>query len=98
MVVVGVTAKSLGHDFTDLALYHNSNHQQRCIHRENEATSIKVNFDLTLPLIIHWGGKLLPDINGSAKVDQLPMLVADHGVSKSLVVLKIYIWNWQHSS
>ena len=53
------------------------------------AESIRVNFDQTVPLIIHWDGKLLKDITGNEKVDRLPVLVSGQGVSQLLAVPKI---------
>ena len=85
MMVVGETAKSLGHDLTYIALNRSSVHQQRH-HRKNVAESIRVNFDQTVPLIIHWDGKLRKD---NEKVDPLTVLVSGQGVSQLLAVPKI---------
>jgi len=42
-----------------------------------------------VPLVVHWDGKLLPDISGNhEKVDRLPILVSGRGVERLLNVPK----------
>ena len=39
--------------------------------------------------MVHWDGKLLPDLTGKSKVDRLPVLVSKKGVSQLLTVAKL---------
>ncbi|KAG0696641.1 hypothetical protein GWK47_026471 [Chionoecetes opilio] len=40
-------------------------------------------------LVVHWDGKLIPDLTGKKKVDRLPILVSFRGKSKLLEVPKL---------
>src|SRR6218665_2556577 len=57
--------------------------------RANFAASIKNDFAVKVPLVVHWDGKLLQDITGKEHVDRLPVLVSGHGVNKLLGVPKL---------
>lgn len=56
----------------------------RC--RMEAAQNIKTSFCASLPLTIHWDGKLLPDITGHERVDRLPVIVSAGGKSQLLGV------------
>ena len=43
----------------------------------------------SVPLIVHWDGKLLQDLTGREHVYRMPVLVSDHGVNKLLGVPKL---------
>src|SRR6218665_2537512 len=43
----------------------------------------------SVPLVVHWDGKLLQDLTGKEHVDRLPVLVSGHGVNKLLGVPKL---------
>src|SRR6218665_102077 len=43
----------------------------------------------SVPLVVHWDGKLLQDLTGKEHVDRLPVLVSGHGVNKLLGVSKL---------
>ena len=50
----------------------------------------KDSFMPECPLLLHWDGKLLPDIAGSKEtVDRIALLVTGNGVEKLLAVAKI---------
>jgi len=42
-----------------------------------------------VPLVVHWDGKLLPDLTGKEKVDRLPVLVSGKGISQLFTVAKL---------
>lgn len=83
MMIVSETAKSLGHNIEDLTLNRSSIRRKRRQDRQSEAKYIQDTFDPTVPLTVHWDGKLLPDLTGSEKVDRLPVIVSGYGVSHS---------------
>ena len=55
-------------------------------HSSDEIAEIKDSFAPDVPLIVHWDGKLLPDLTGKEKVDRLPVLVSGEGTMKLLSV------------
>jgi hypothetical protein len=89
MSVVGETARSLGHEVHNLALNRSSIRRLRQKHRQQRAKQIKEEFKVGVPLVIHWDGKLLPDLTGKEKVDRLPVIVSGEGVSQLLAVPKL---------
>lgn len=56
---------------------------------ERHCSRIPKKFDPQLPLIVHWEGKLLPDLTGSENVNLLIVLVSDNGHGQLLAVPKI---------
>ena len=60
--------------------------------REALATEIKDTFRPQVPLIIHWGGKIMEECSlpGQETVDCLPVLVSGQDVVKLLVVPKLH--------
>src|SRR6218665_1751668 len=63
----------------------------RMKHREVFSAEVKATFDPVVPLILHWGGKIIEDITspGKKKVDRLPILVSGQNVVKLLYVPKL---------
>ncbi|GBP30653.1 hypothetical protein EVAR_76198_1 [Eumeta japonica] len=57
--------------------------------RTDYNSNIKKKFDIDSPLIVHWDGKLMPDITGKKKVERLPILVSSNGCEKLLGVPKL---------
>ena len=53
------------------------------------AENLKAEFKPTVPLTIHWDGKLLEDISSKKIVDRLPILVSRLGVDQLLCVPKL---------
>ncbi|GBN16136.1 hypothetical protein AVEN_70530-1 [Araneus ventricosus] len=37
-----------------------------------------------VPFIVHWDGKLLPELTGKEKIDMLPIIISGKGVSQML--------------
>lgn len=87
--VIAETAKSLGQNIDALALNRDSIRRQRIEHRIQRSANIKAEFHSNVPLVVHWDGKMIPDLIGKEKVDRLPVLVSGKGVSQLLSVAKL---------
>ena len=88
VMVIGETARSLGQGIQPLILNRSSIRLQQQKHRKVTADRIKRQFP-QYPLIVHWDGKLIPDITGSKTVDRLPVLVTTNGHAQLLAVPKL---------
>ena len=87
--VAGAVAKALGHDIGDITLSRRSVRRSRMEGRREAAAAEEDDFSLKGPLLLHWDGKLLPDIDGSKKnVDRIAVLVTGNGEEKLLGVPK----------
>ena len=53
------------------------------------AEAAKDDFMPDCPLVVHWDGKILPEITGRGKTDRLPVLVSGDGFEKLLGVPKL---------
>ena len=90
LFVVGTVAQALGHSLKDLLLSYSTIRRERRSVREALTTVDKVDFSPDDSLLLHWDGKLLPDINGGKKkVDRIAILVTGGGVEKLMGVPKI---------
>jgi hypothetical protein len=90
MFVVASVAKALGHPVKDLALSRSTIRRSRMSTRKHVCQTDKEAFTTQCPLILHWDGKLLPDIAGSKEtVDRIVVVVTGDGVEKLLAVPKI---------
>lgn len=87
--ILAETARSLGHDISTYSVNPESIRTARLQFREQTAQSGKANFDPSVPLAVHWDGKMLPDITGSEQVDRLPVLVSGFHVEQLLGVPKL---------
>ena len=87
--VLTAAARSLGHDPEELVINRESFRKSRMRLRRDKAGEIKAAFSPTVPLTVHWDGKIVPDIDGGPAVDRLPVLVSGDGVSKLLAVPKL---------
>ena len=87
--VIAETAKSLGQNINELALNRDSIRRQRVEHRIQRSANLKAKFHSNVPLVVHWDGKLIPDLIGKEQVDRLPVLVSGKGVSQLLTVAKL---------
>jgi len=86
--VIGTVAKALGHDISSVTLPRNSIRRSRFRNREKPAI-VEQEFIHNTPLL-HWDGKLLPDITGSKEtVDRIAVLVTGGGEEMLLGVPKI---------
>lgn len=69
-------AAALGHDPRELPLSRSTIQRERKEARQTIFQSIKESTAFDDPVIVHWDGKILPDILGTDKVDRLPVLVS----------------------
>jgi len=87
--VTGTVSKALGHDISSMTLSRSSIGRSRCRNREKQA-SVEQEFIHITPLLLHWDGKLLPNITGSKEtVDRIAVLVTAGGGVMLLGVPKI---------
>ena len=92
MFVVGAVSQALGVNLADVALSRNTITRARAASRKTVATDTKSKFiaDADRPLLLHWDGKLLPDIAGSKTlVDRVAILVTSGKTEQLLAVPKI---------
>jgi hypothetical protein len=62
MFVVASVAKALGHPLNDLTLSRSSIRRARMTTRKEVSETVKEYFSTEYPLLLHWDGKMLPDI------------------------------------
>ncbi|XP_076060300.1 uncharacterized protein LOC143036625 [Oratosquilla oratoria] len=94
---LGAQAKSIGIDIEQITLSQSSIYRYRKKNREEAATSIKADIMTRIPrdtpLVLHWDGKLLPDItvasSGREKAERIAILASGDGVEFLLGVPKI---------
>lgn len=90
MHILTQTARSLGQDVGDLIVNRSTIRRKRLQHRSSRAAEILSNFKPKSALIVHWDGKLMPDLTGHGDhVDRLPVLVSGIGASQLLAVPKL---------
>ena len=90
MFVVASVAKALGHPLADLTLSRSTIRRSRMSTRKHVTQNDKDNFSIEFLLLLHWDGKLLPDITGSKEtVDRIAVIVTGNGLEKLLAVPKI---------
>ena len=89
MFVVSAVAQALGHDLSDV-LSRSSIQRARQTFREDAAVNEQASFLPDRPLLLHWDGKLLPDITGQKElVDRVAVLVTGGEIEQLLAVPKI---------
>ena len=86
--IVGTVAKALGHDLSTMTLSRSSMRHAHYRNHEIQAT-VEQEFIRSKPLL-HWDGKLLPDITGSKEtVDRIAVLATGGGEEMLLCVAQI---------
>ena len=80
---------ALGKDSSDLPISRTTIQRQRKKARKEFAEDMKRTFQPDHPLMVHWDGKIMPDIIGFKTVDRLPILVSGDGKEKLLGVPKL---------
>lgn len=65
--IVGAVAQALGHDVDTMTLSRSSIRRSRYKNREEETAGMDKEVIGDVPLLLHWDGKLLPDITGEKK-------------------------------
>lgn len=82
-------AAALGENPSALSISRTTIQRARKKGREDFAKHIKETFKPEFPLLVHWDGKILPEIIGSEKIDRLPIVVSGGGQEKLLAVPKL---------
>ena len=90
--VLAATAQSLGHSIDELKINPSSIHREREEYWKETAKKLKEIYKETssFMLVVHWDGKLLPDLTAKDLADCLPVLLSVVGVSQLLGVLKLH--------
>ena len=88
--VAGAVARALGHDVSEITLSRSSVRRSRIEGRKKAAAAEERECSLMGPLLLHWDGKLLPDVDGSkTTVDRIAIIVTGNGQEKLLEIPKI---------
>jgi len=82
-------ASALGCDPSTMPLSRSTIRRARKKERKEHAETIRSEFAADHPLVLHWDGKILPEIFGAGNVDRLPVLVTGDGAEKLLGVPKV---------
>ena len=80
MAVLVAFVSCLGSNVEELGLSDSTIHRHWRIHREAKVAEIEESFSPTVPLTIHWGGKLMPSLTNGCVVDRFPILVSGEGI------------------
>ena len=84
--LIKATAQCLGYNPNELVINRESFRRDRQKFRAAMAEDIKKSFKPSVPLTVHWDGKIVPAVDGGPAVDRLPVLVSGDGVEKLLAV------------
>lgn len=88
-IILGAVSQSLGIPLEKVNICPSTIYRHCKQDRKNIGENIKTNFKPTSILTVHWDGKLLPEMTGSAKVERLPVLVTSVDCEQILGVLKL---------
>lgn len=83
------TIQQLGHDPSEYNVNPTTIRRQRRRFRCSIAEGLRINFKASVPLTIHWDGKMMEDIVGRETVDRLPILISGEGIDQLLAVPKL---------
>ena len=87
--IIRSVTKALGRDVSSMTLSRNSVRRSRYRNREKQAT-VEQEFIRSTPLLLHWDGKLLPDISGNKEtVDRIAVWLQVVGKKCYCIVPKI---------
>ncbi|KAG7162744.1 Heterogeneous nuclear ribonucleoprotein U-like protein 1-like 2 [Homarus americanus] len=92
--LIAAAAQTLGHNVEDIAVNQKTIRQSRMKLRVQSFKSAKeqfiLNLDPTIPLVVHWDGKLLPETAGGKETyDRLPIIVSYEENEQLLNVSKL---------
>ena len=87
--VFAETASSLGHNVDDITMSRSSLQRARKKFRFELAEEVKTSLSGNSPLVVHWDGKLMSDLDGKGQIDRLPICVSGEDGTKLLVVAKL---------
>lgn len=83
-------ASALGcKDLNSITASHRSIHRSREKVRKKIAQDLKAEIQIAHSTVIHWDGKLLPDITGREKVERLPVIISGVSTQQLLGVPKL---------
>lgn len=82
------TAEALGNNVNELIVNRSSIRRSRIKYRKERAEKIRRDYNLTRDdaVVIHWDGKLLPNLTGKGLVDRLPIIASVNGREQLLGV------------
>ena len=90
MYFVTSVPKAFGYPLDNLTLPRNTIGRSRVAIQKQEAEAERSSFLTEFPLLLHWDGKLLPDISGAKEiVNRIVVIVTGNGIEKLLAVPKI---------
>lgn len=88
--IIAATLVSAGLDLDDFNFSHSTSYRRRIEHRTRFAQQLKENLRVADSLVVHFDGKLLPDISGSGEiVDRFPIIVSGLDTEQLLGVPKL---------
>lgn len=82
-------AAALGCDPASIPVSRSTIRRRRKEARKEHAEVIKTKFSPNCALVVHWDGKILPEIIGLGNVDRIPVIVSGESVEKLLGVPKL---------
>ena len=82
--LLNAAAESFGQNPDEYAINRESVRRDRRKFRAEFASKIKHSFHPSVPLTVHWDGKILPAADGGPAIDRLSVLVTGDGVEKFL--------------
>lgn len=82
-------ASALNYNLDDVAISHRTIHRNRNEVRQTMAADLKAALRIAPSVVIHWDGKLLPDITSQAKVERLPIILSGVNTQQLLGVPKL---------
>lgn len=88
MHVITATAIALGFDPNNLVLSRSTLKRYRSENRKKQTSIQKNRFNASLA-VVHWDGKILPDIGSKTKVDRIPVIISDKNGDQLLGVPKV---------
>ena len=87
--VLNEMATSFGHDVATININKNSIQRARSKYRHTRTDKIRSEFTASIPLTLHWDGKLIEELTSHEHVDRLPVLVSGAAVEQLLGVPKL---------
>ncbi|KAG7165343.1 hypothetical protein Hamer_G007156 [Homarus americanus] len=85
--VAGAVAQALGHDIADMSFSRSTIRRYRASGRKQAAETDRKSFSPDEPLLLHWDGKLLPDVQNTT-ASRIAIVVTFNGQEKLLGVPK----------
>lgn len=88
--IIAAVAVELGYDINEISLSHSTVHRARENFRSQMAAELKNNLQVSEYLVVHWDGKLLPDLLQTDQVvDRLPVIISGVRTEQLLGVPKM---------